>query len=254
MMKITTWNVNGIRAALGKGLREWLVAESPDVFCLQEIKATPLQLTDEQKDFPGYSVIWNPAERLGYSGVATFCQKEPLEVSLGLDAPRFDIEGRVIRTRHPDFLLYNIYFPNGQRGQERVDYKLDFYSRLLDICDELHTAGENIIITGDFNTAHMPIDLRNPKENETNSGFLPEERFWVAKYLEHGFVDIYRRLYPERIQYTWWTYRMAARQRNVGWRIDYFLVSEKLAARVKDVIIHDQIQGSDHCPVTLLID
>jgi exodeoxyribonuclease-3 len=131
---------------------------------------------------------------------------------------------------------------------------LDFYSRLLDICDELHTAGENIIITGDFNTAHMPIDLRNPKENETNSGFLPEERFWVAKYLEHGFVDIYRRLYPERIQYTWWTYRMAARQRNVGWRIDYFLVSEKLAARVKDVIIHDQIQGSDHCPVTLLID
>jgi exodeoxyribonuclease-3 len=253
-MKITTWNVNGIRAALGKGLREWMVAESPDVLCLQEIKATPLQLTDEQKDFPGYRVIWNPAERLGYSGVATFCQKEPLEISFGLDAHRFDIEGRVIRTRHLDFLLYNIYFPNGQRGQERVDYKLDFYSRLLDICDELHAAGENIIITGDFNTAHMPIDLRNPKENETISGFLPEERAWVDKYLEHGFVDIYRRLYPERIQYTWWTYRMAARQRNVGWRIDYFLVSENLAARVKDVMIHDQIQGSDHCPVTLLID
>jgi exodeoxyribonuclease III len=253
-MKITTWNVNGIRAALGKSLREWMLAESPDVFCLQEIKATPQQLTDEQKDFPGYSVIWNPAERLGYSGVATFYQKESLEIMLGLDEPRFDIEGRAIRTRHPDFLLYNIYFPNGQRGQERLGYKLDFYSRLLDICNLLHAADENIIITGDFNTAHMPIDLRNAKENEKTSGFLPEERFWVNKFLEHGFVDIYRRLYPERVQYTWWTYRMAARQRNVGWRIDYFLVSEKLAARVKNIIIHDDVQGSDHCPVTLLID
>lgn len=253
-MKITTWNVNGIRAALGKGLKEWMGTESPDVLCLQEIKATPGQLTDEQKDFPGYSVTWNPAERLGYSGVATFCQEKPLEVTLGLGETRFDVEGRVIRTRHPVFLLYNIYFPNGQRGQERVDYKLDFYASLLNICDALHAAGENIIITGDFNTAHQPIDLRNPKENETNSGFLPEERAWVDKYLEHGFIDIYRRLYPERVQYTWWTYRMAARQRNVGWRLDYFLVSEKLAARIKDVIIHDDVQGSDHCPVTLLID
>jgi exodeoxyribonuclease-3 len=253
-MKITTWNVNGIRAALGKGLKEWLFAESPDMFCVQEIKAMPQQLTDEQKNFSGYSIIWNPAERPGYSGVATFCQKEPLEVVLGLDEPRFDLEGRVIRTRHLDFLLYNIYFPNGQRGQERVDYKLDFYARLLKICDSQHASGENIIITGDFNTAHMPIDLRNPKENEKNSGFLPEERVWVDKYLENGFVDIYRRLNPERVQYTWWTYRMAARQRNVGWRIDYFLVSEKLAGRVKDVVIHDDVPGSDHCPVTLVIN
>jgi exodeoxyribonuclease-3 len=253
-MKIITWNVNGIRAALGKNLKAWMLEQSPDVFCLQEIKATPQQLTDEQKDFPGYSVVWNPAQRPGYSGVATFHKGTPVEAKLGLDEERFDIEGRVICTRHEDFLLYNIYFPNGQRGHDRVEYKLDFYARLLEICDSLHAAGENIIITGDFNTAHMPIDLAHPKENETTSGFLPEERIWVEKFLEHGFADVYRRLYPERVQYTWWTYRMAARQRNIGWRIDYFLVSESLAGRVKDVIIHDGVTGSDHCPVELLIE
>ncbi len=253
-MKISTWNVNGIRAALGKGLKEWALAESPDVFCLQEIKARPDQLTAEQLDFPGYTGRWNPAQRPGYSGVATFCKETPLEVQMGLGEEKFDVEGRVIRTRHPDFLLYNIYFPNGQRGQERVDYKLDFYAHLLGICDALHAAGENIIITGDFNTAHMPIDLRHPKENETTSGFLPEERAWVDKYLEHGFVDVFRQLYPERVQYTWWTYRMAARARNIGWRLDYFLVSEKFAPRVKDVVVHDAVPGSDHCPVTLILD
>ena len=253
-MKIITWNVNGIRAALGKNLKTWMLGQSPDVFCLQEIKATPQQLTDEQRDFPGYSVAWNPAQRLGYSGVATFSKREPGEVRLGLDEERFDVEGRVIRSRHDDFLLYNIYFPNGQRGHDRVEYKLDFYARLLEICDALHAAGDNIIITGDFNTAHNPIDLARPDENETTSGFLPEERAWVQKYLEHGFVDVYRILYPERVQYTWWTYRMGARQRNIGWRIDYFLVSERLAGRVQDVIIHDGVNGSDHCPVELVIN
>jgi exodeoxyribonuclease III len=253
-MRITTWNVNGIRAALGKGLKEWIAVETPDVLCLQEIKAAHHQLTDEQKQFPDYEVVWNSAERLGYSGVATFFKTAPIEVSLGLGEPRFDVEGRVICSRHSDFSLYNIYFPNGQRGQARLDYKLDFYDRLLKICAEKLDQGENIILTGDFNTAHRPIDLRNPKENEKNSGFLPEERAWVDRYLQHGFVDIYRHLYPERVQYTWWTYISGARQRNVGWRIDYFLVSEKLASRVKDVIIQDNIPGSDHCPVTLLIE
>lgn len=253
-MKIITWNVNGIRAALGKNLKSWMLEQSPDVFCLQEIKATPQQLSDEQRDFPGYSVVWNPAQRLGYSGVATFSKQEPAEARLGLDEERFDVEGRVIRTRHDNFFLYNIYFPNGQRGHDRVEYKLDFYARLLEICDALHAAGENIILTGDFNTAHAPIDLARPEENETTSGFLPEERACVQKYLEHGFVDVYRRLYPQRAQYTWWTYRMAARQRNIGWRIDYFLVSERLAGRVKDVIIHEGVTGSDHCPVELVMD
>jgi exodeoxyribonuclease III len=250
-MRISTWNVNGIRAVMGKGLKEWILAESPDVLCLQEIKATVQQLTAEQQDFPGYGAIWNSAEKLGYSGVATLFKEKPLEVSLGLDEKRFDVEGRVICTRHPDFLLYNIYFPNGQRGTERLGYKLDFYARLLDICDRLQAGGENIIITGDFNTAHMPIDLTNPKENVKTSGFMPEERAWVDKFLQHGFVDIYRHLYPDRVQYTWWTYRLMARQRNIGWRLDYFLISEKLAPRIRDVIIHEAVLGSDHCPVTL---
>lgn len=253
-MKITTWNVNGIRAALGKGFSTWVQEEKPDVLCLQEIKAKPEQLTESQRDFTGYSVVWNPAERPGYSGVATFQRGDQAEASLGMGEPRFDIEGRVIRTRHPGFLLFNIYFPNGQRGQDRVAYKLDFYEKLLEICDNLHSTGESIILTGDFNTAHMPIDLRNPKENEKTSGFLPEERKWVDRYLEHGFVDIYRHLYPEKVQYTWWTYISNARARNVGWRIDYFLISKNLVPRIQDVIIRDEVPGSDHCPVTLIMD
>jgi len=253
-MRIITWNVNGIRAALGKGALDWAFASKPDILCLQEIKARPDQLKEEQRTVPGYEAIWNPAERAGYSGVATFSAASPRDVELGLATPRFDIEGRVIRTRHKDFLLFNIYFPNGQRGQDRVDYKLDFYARLLEVCDALHAAGENIIITGDFNTAHMPIDLKNPKENEKTSGFLPQEREWVQKFLDHGFVDVYRKLYPEKEEYTWWTYRFAARARGIGWRIDYFLFSEKLAERVKDVVIHEDIEGSDHCPVELILD
>jgi len=252
-MRIVTWNVNGLRAALRKDALSAVLSQTPDLLCLQEIKARPDQLTDEQRSIPGYRITWNPAERPGYSGVATLAREEPLETEMGMGAPHFDVEGRVIRTRHPDFFLYNIYFPNGQRGRERVEYKLDFYAHLLDACDALHAEGENIIITGDFNTAHMPIDLKNPKQNEKTSGFLPEEREWVSKFLEHGFVDAYRKLYPEREQYTWWTYRFNARKRGIGWRLDYFLVSETLVPRVKDVIIHEEIQGSDHCPVELII-
>lgn len=253
-MKITTWNVNGLRAALGKGFSGWLQAEQPDVLCLQEIKAKPEQLSDDQKTFPGYEVVWNPADRPGYSGVATFLHGTEMEAERGLGEPKFDVEGRVIRTRHDHFLLYNIYFPNGQRGQDRVDYKLEFYSHLLNICDKLHSKDENIIITGDFNTAHKPIDLKNSKENEKTSGFLPEERVWIDHYLDHGFVDIFRHLYPDKVQYTWWTYITNARARNVGWRLDYFLISKKLISHVKDVIIRDDVMGSDHCPVTLIID
>jgi len=253
-MKIVTWNVNGLRAAFKKDALSAPLSWTPDLFCLQEIKARPEQLTAEQREIPGYQTIWNPAERPGYSGVATLAREEPLEFELGMDAPDFDVEGRVIRTRHPDFFLYNIYFPNGQRGKERMDYKLDFYAHLLEACDALHASGGNVIITGDFNTSHMPIDLKNPKENEKTSGFLPEEREWVSKFLEHGFVDVYRKLYPEREQYTWWTYRFNARRRNIGWRLDYYLVSEKLVPRVKDVIIHEDVLGSDHCPVELIIE
>jgi exodeoxyribonuclease-3 len=187
-MKIITWNVNGIRAALDKDALEWAWAQSPDVLCLQEVKAREEQLKSEQRGKLKLPFVWNPAERAGYSGVATFYKEPPRETKLGMDQPKFDVEGRVIQTLLPGFRLFNIYFPNGQRGQERVDYKLEFYARLLDLCTLLHAKGESIIITGDFNTSHMPIDLKNPRENEKTSGFLPEEREWVQKFLDNGFV------------------------------------------------------------------
>jgi len=252
-LKITTWNVNGFRAVRRKDAFAWLDDEQPDVLCLQEIKVKPEQITEEEQTIKGYSAIWNPAERPGYSGTAVFHKIAPQEIDLGLGINDFDQEGRVIRVRYPDFLLYNIYFPNGGQDNQRVPFKLAFYEALLNICNELHSNNEKIIITGDFNTAHNEIDLANPKANEKNTGFLPEERVWIDKYLDRGFVDIFRNLYPERISYTWWTFRMNARARNIGWRLDYYLVSESLASSIKDVIIHDEIMGSDHCPVTLII-
>ena len=253
-MKIVTWNVNGLRAVLGRKALDWVWQQKPDVLCLQEVKARSDQLKEDHRSFPGYEVIWNPAARAGYSGVASFLRSASLETQLGMDAPLFDVEGRIISTLHPGFRLFNVYFPSGQRGNERVDYKLKFYARLLELSDKLHANGENLIIAGDFNTAHMPIDLKNPKQNVRTSGFMPEERAWVQKFLDHGFVDAYRRLYPERIQYTWWTYRLSARERRVGWRLDYFLISENLMPRVRDVIIHEAVLGSDHCPVELILE
>ncbi len=250
-MKIITWNVNGIRAALGKNALDWAFAQNPDSLCLQEVKAREEQLNAEQRAALKLPYVWHAAERAGYSGVATFFKQPPQEIQIGVGDPKFDVEGRVIQTKFEGIRLFNVYFPNGQRGAERVQYKLEFYERLLRLCDELHRRGEQIILTGDFNTAHQPIDLKNPQENQTTSGFLPAERAWVEKYLQSGFVDVYRRLYPERVQYTWWTYRMAARQRGIGWRIDYFLVSESLTPLVEDVVIHEDTPGSDHCPVEL---
>ncbi|HNF94250.1 MAG TPA: exodeoxyribonuclease III [Anaerolineales bacterium] len=253
-MNIITWNVNGIRAALGKNALDWAFEKKPDALCLQEVKARPEQLNEEQAAQLKLPYIWNPAERPGYSGVATFYKTHPDETALGMDAPEFDVEGRIIQTRWGNVRLFNIYFPNGQRGHDRVDYKLRFYARLLETCNTLHSKGELVVITGDFNTSHMPIDLKNPKANEKTSGFMPEEREWVQKYLDNGFADAYRRLYPDRVQYTWWTYRLDARARGIGWRLDYFLVSEALMPRVKDVIIHEQVMGSDHCPVELVLN
>lgn len=254
-MKITTWNVNGLRAVLAKGRLDWVREEDPDVVCLQEIKARPEQLGGgDLLPLSGYRPIWNPAQRPGYSGVVTFTRMRSHETQLGIGVGEFDSEGRVIANRFDGFWLFNIYFPNGQRDAGRLDFKLRFYADLLDLCDRMHTAGERIILTGDFNTAHREIDLRNPKQNVNNSGFMPIERQWIDMYLDHGFVDAYRVLYPDRVQYTWWTYISNARQRNVGWRLDYYLVSAALMPAVRDVVIHDGILGSDHCPVSLLID
>lgn len=254
-LTITTWNVNGLRAALRNGIWDWVEAYSPDIFCMQEIRVLPEQLTESQKLlFKDYHVIWNPAKKAGYSGVATLIRDDVLGYSLGLADDQFDNEGRTIWSNHSSFGLYNVYFPNGSRDHSRVPYKLAFYARLLEICEERQVWGEGIIICGDFNTAHEEIDLRNPKENKNTTGFLREERDWIDKYEDRGFVDAYRRLYPENVQYTWWTYRFGARQRNIGWRLDYFLVSSKLMTNVVDVVIHDDVGGSDHCPVTLIID
>lgn len=253
-MRITTWNVNGLRALLRKGAWDWVKAFDPDVVCLQEIKARPDQLTEDQlANFEPYTAVWNPAERPGYSGVLTLVKNVVHDTSLGLGEERFDVEGRVIQTHFEDFTLFNIYFPNGGRDHKRVPYKLDFYAKLLDLCDEMHAQGKKIVICGDVNTAHQEIDLKNPKSNQKTTGFLPEEREWITKYLEHGFVDVFRQLYPEKEQYTWWTYISNARARNVGWRLDYFMVSEGLVGQVEDVETHDDIMGSDHCPVTLVL-
>jgi len=254
MFTITTWNVNGLRAALKKGADLWWEEYNPDVLCLQEVRALPDQITTAQREaLEARNAVWHPAERAGYSGVATFTKQEPLSSVIGLGIPEFDREGRVIQTLMEDFRVFNIYFPNGGRDLSRVDFKLAFYQELLEICDELHYRGEKVIITGDFNTSHKPIDLRNPKANEGNTGFLPEERAWIDIYLEHNFVDIFRELYPDKEQYTWWSYRGNARERNVGWRLDYFLISEELVDFVEDVVTHDEVLGSDHCPVSLLI-
>ncbi len=253
-MKITTWNINGIRAAMGKDILAWVNDYQPDVLCLQEIKAKEDQIDIEQIKGIGYESVFNPAERPGYSGTATLFKQSPPEVVKGLGKEIFDNEGRVIRTRFQDFELFNIYFPNGGRDNNRVPYKLDFYAYLLDLCDKMQTEGKEIIITGDFNTAHKEIDLKNPKANEKNTGFLPEERVWIDRYLEHGFIDAYRDLHPDEESYTWWTYRFSARQKNIGWRLDYFLVTKGIMARTRDVVIHSEVMGSDHCPVTIILD
>ena len=252
-MKITTWNVNGIRAATKKGFVEWAVSHKSDVLCLQEIKAFSEQIPEEALKMNDLIVHVNSAKRPGYSGVASYFNEPPEEFRYGLGVEEFDDEGRVIRSKHKDFYLYNIYFPNGQRGQDRVDFKLAFYETLLDECKQLHAQGERIVITGDFNTAHTEIDLANPKANSKTSGFLPEEREMITKYLNNGFKDAYRELYPDKVEYTWWTYRFGARRRNIGWRLDYFMVSDALMKNIDDVVILGDVEGSDHCPVTLYI-
>jgi exodeoxyribonuclease-3 len=253
-MRIISWNVNGIRAAIRNGLWEWLGAASPDVLCLQETRIHPTQLTEQMRQPPGYHTFWHSAERKGYSGVATFCRRKPSSVRHGPTQPRFDAEGRLLITEHPGFTLLNVYFPSGRRGRERVDFKLEFYDALLSFCQDLRARGHRLIVCGDFNTAHRPIDLARPRQNQKTSGFLPEEREVLDLWLGRGFVDIYRHLYPDAEAYTWWTYRFNARARNIGWRIDYFFVSEELLPCIQDSRILSEVEGSDHCPLELQLE
>ena len=250
-MRIFSWNVNGLRAVVKKGFFDWLESEAPDVVCLQEIKARTEDLDEKILNPKGYHAFWNPAERKGYSGVAIFTKKKPVAVHLGLGIERFDCEGRVLRIEFKDFDLFSVYFPNGTSGEERLQYKMEFYDAFLDHCEELRGQGRELVITGDVNTAHKPIDLKNPKANQKNSGFLPKERAWVDKFIEHGYVDSFRAFNEDPDQYTWWSYRFNVRAKNVGWRIDYFFVTEGLMKKVKDSFITPEVMGSDHCPIGL---
>ena len=253
-MKLISWNVNGIRAATKKGFLDYLNQEEPYILCIQESKAHKEQLTSEILKDHGYHTYWHSGIKKGYSGVATFCKEKPLYVQEGLGIEKYDVEGRVLITEHENFLLYNIYFPNGQKDEFRLKYKLDFYDDLLPIINEQVESGNNVIVTGDWNTAHKPIDLARPKDNIKTSGFMPIERDKLNEYIDSGWVDTFRLFHNEPERYSWWTYRFGARQRNVGWRIDYFFVNEDMIEMCIDADIHSEIQGSDHCPVSLTLD
>ena len=254
-MKLFSWNVNGVRAIEKKGFLDWLSSASPDVLCIQETKAKFEQLPDTLQNIDGYFSYWHSAEKLGYSGVATFSKKEPLHVQYGLGIDKYDKEGRVLITEFDNFLLYNIYFPNGQKDEIRLQYKLDFYDDLLEIIDDQVASGNNVIVAGDWNTAHKEIDLANPKANANYSGFMPVERAQLDTYVDHGYVDSFRLFHDGPDRYSWWTYRFGARQRNIGWRIDYFFTNQEFADNISDADIHEDVMGSDHCPVSIeLVD
>ena len=246
--------MNGYRAVLKKGFGEFLLSAKPDILGLQEVKSLPDQLADKDREFPGYRHAWNGAERKGYSGVAAFFSKEPQGVANGLGAAHFDSEGRVITLEYAGFYLLNVYFPNGGQGPERLAYKLEFYETFLLHIEKLRRTGKAVVFCGDVNTAHNEIDLARPKENAGNSGFMPIERAWLDKITGLGWVDTFRAQHPEPGQYTWWDYKTRARERNVGWRIDYFFINKEKAALVKKAFILPEVQGSDHCPIGIELD
>jgi exodeoxyribonuclease-3 len=255
-MRILSWNVNGIRAVEKKGFLQWVAAESPDMLCLQETKAEPGQLSKElrtpvDKDGKPYFAYFSSAKKKGYSGTALFSKVEPLKVS-NFGREEFDSEGRVVQADFQDFSLISAYFPNAQEDAARLPYKLAFCDAMFDHCKSLVDQGRHIVLCGDYNIAHTPIDLARPVENEGNSGFLPEERAWMDKWTSSGFVDTFRHFHPnEGGHYSWWTYRGGARDRNVGWRIDYFSVDWGFLPRVQKSAIRTEVMGSDHCPVEI---
>jgi len=283
-IKLISWNVVSIRNILDKAnlapegwqplsFLHWLKQESPDIICFQETKLQQAQVPASLENPAGYYTSWSFAERKGYSGVATFSRQKPISSSNGLGIARFDSEGRVLMTEHPGFKLFNVYFPkaysprevaaarkegaaNADKMAERLPFKLAFYDALLEHVDALAGRGENIVICGDFNVAHHEIDLARPRENRETSGFLPEERARVDKLIDHGYVDTFRHLHKDAGHYTWWSYRFKARQKDIGWRLDYFFISSSLAVSLTGASILKNVRGSDHCPVgiTLKID
>lgn len=254
-LRLFSWNVNGLRSVMKKGLLTFLELHRPDVLCLQEIRASASQIDLEPLLALGYSLDFHPAERPGYSGVATFSREPPQRVVLGMGEPRFDTEGRVLITEHRGLTVFNVYFPNAGRDLSRLDYKTDFYRSLKRVVDARRDAGEAVIICGDWNTAHQNVDIENWRGNLKASGFTPHERAVLDEYLEQGYVDAFRALHPEtKGAYSWWSNRPGVREKNVGWRIDYHAVDVATMPSVRAARLHPEVRGSDHCPVELVIE
>ena len=250
-IKLISWNVNGIRAAYKKGLVDWISQEQPDILCLQETKAQIEQLPKDLVNIDGYNCYFESAERKGYSGVAIYSKIEPVKIVNGFGKKKFDAEGRVLQADYKKFSLFNVYFPNGKASPERLAFKMDFYEAFLKHINKFKDDGVNVVVCGDVNTAHKEIDLARPKDNEKVSGFLPEERAWIDKLLKHGYLDTFRMFSDKPDKYTWWDMKSRARDRNVGWRIDYFYASESMRKIIKSADILADVMGSDHCPISL---
>jgi len=255
-MILISWNVNGIRAVEKKGFIDWAKESGADILCLQETKAHKEQLSEQLIDIDGYTSHWSSGERKGYSGVANYSKIDYVKSETGFGAhEKFDCEGRILASYFGDIVLLNIYFPNGQKDEIRLQYKLDFYDATLEFCEELRKQGKSLIICGDYNTAHNEIDLARPKANQKTSGFLPIERAWMDKFESFGYLDTFRTLHPDTTDaYSWWSYRAGARPRNVGWRLDYFYITPELLPKLKRAEILSDVMGSDHCPVLIDLD
>ena len=254
-LHVLSWNVNGLRAIHRHGdFLDWFATESPDILCLQETKSLVEQLPPELLRVDGYHAYFASAERKGYSGVAIYSKQEPLDVITGLGIPEFDVEGRTLIVEYPGFTLMNIYYPNGKMSAERLAYKMRFYDAFLKLADGFVQAGQNLVICGDVNTAHTEADIARPKENSRISGFLPEERAWLDEFVSHGYADTFRMFDERPAQYSFWDMKSRARERGVGWRIDYFFVSTGLKEQVRNAWIMPEVMGSDHCPVGVELD
>jgi len=249
--RLVSWNVNGLRAVAKKGFLDWFQQTDAFIVSLQEIKARPDQVESELLEIPGYHALWNPAEKAGYSGTLTYTKGEPLEVYRGLGDEESDAEGRVLQIEFDDWVHINAYFPNSQRDHQRLPLKMRFCEKMWALCQEWREKGKGVVLCGDYNIAHQPIDLKNPKSNEKNAGFLPEERAQFDAFVRQGFVDIFRKRCPEPGHYTWWSYRPGIRARNVGWRLDYHCINSEMEDRISEVGHWPQVMGSDHCPIYL---
>lgn len=256
-LKLVSWNVNGLRAVMKKDFINIVKEMDADILALQETKLQADQRTEEMLALAGYESYWSYASvKKGYSGVVVYTRKTPETVQTELGIPRFDGEGRVVELDFTDFILFNVYFPNGQMGEERLQYKLDFYEHFFEYTRRYKEQGVPLVITGDYNTAHNEIDLKRPKENRKTSGFMRIERDWIDRIIDEGYVDTFRHLYPDTVKYSWWTYRFNARKNNTGWRIDYFFVTRDMIDRgwLKEAFIDNDIFGSDHCPVGIELE